>query len=467
MGSAEERVARLEAQIERLLETVSALQAENARLRARVAELESKLGMNSTNSHKPPSSDPPGARPGKSGSGRSRGGQKGHKGHRRERLTPSKVTEVDAKQCACCGSKNLSRTADEPRWHQNADLPQSIQVDVHEWRRFASECADCSSVTWAPLPDSVPLQLIGPRLGAFIAVLLASRMSRRDIQTLLADVFGFPVALGTLSGEEQRISERLAPAADEAADYARAQDVKNVDASTWKQAGKLMSLWTIATSLVSVFFVRPDGTAPTVQALLGSLRGILVTDRGSQFGFWAMAQRQICWAHLLRKFVSFSERDGPAGALGRDLVLCTQVLFVEWHAFRDGKQSRAQMATRLRVLETAIIAHLHQGVRLGIRGVSGSCKDVLQHSDALFTFVHVEGVEPTNNHAERMLRALVIWRKTSYGSQSERGSLFTARLMTAAQTLRQQGRSLYEFMVDIALAGTRGRKYPSLLPVNP
>ena len=119
------------------------------------------------------------------------------------------------------------------------------------------------------------------------------------------------------------------------------------------------------------------------------------------------------------------------------------------------------------MVELAILGLLENGAALGVRGVSGSCKDVLAHREALFTFVRVAGIEPTNNNAERALRPFVIWRKTSYGSQSERGCRFSERLMTAAQTLRRQKRSLYAFLVEVCSGPRRGHATPSLLPATP
>ena len=475
MPSVDERLSKLEAQVAALLQTVeekdrqlAARDAEIVRLKGRVTELERQLGQNSTNSHKPPSSDPPGTRPAKPASGNKRGGQPGHKPHRRELLPPEKVTRttnVKPRSCRCCSGRRLDESGAEPRRHQVLEVPRLVP-DVHEIRMHAGRCRDCGETTWAALPRSVPTHMFGPRLLGLIGYMLSARTSRRQLREMLSEVFGIPVSLGALSEAEARTSGAISGAVDEATAYVRAQPVKNVDASTWRVEGRYAALWTIATSLVVAFFVTPDAKAPGIRELLGQLHGIMVTDRGSQFGFWAMEKRQVCWAHLIRKFVAFSERKDQAGQLGESLLLVSQAMLSNWHRVRDGTLSREKFHRVAANAQCLIEGLLGRGVALNIRGVSGACADVLAHREALFTFAHHAGVEPTNNHAERALRPFVLWRKTSYGSQSARGCLLSERIMTVAHSLRLQKRSIFQFLVDACQAASTGQQGPSLLPTR-
>lgn len=442
--------------------------AEILGLKARVAELETQLGQNSNNSHKPPSSDPPGTRPPKPPKGRQRGGQPGHKGHRRELLPPEKVTRrtvVKPSACRCCGGRRLDAIAAAPRVHQVLEVPE-IAPDVHEIRMHGAECRDCGTTTWAELPAGVPVHMFGPRLLALIGYMLAARTSRRQLREMLGEVFGIPVSLGALSEAEARTSEAIAAASDEAAAHVRAHPIKNVDASTWRMEGAYAALWTIATRFVVAFFVTPDAKAPGIRALLGKLRGIMISDRGSQFGFWAMKRRQVCWAHLIRKFVAFSERGDEGAQLGETLLLVAQAMLSEWHRVRDGTLPRARFEKVAKNAQILIEKLLERGVSLKLRGLSGACADMLAHKDAFTTFARHPGVEPTNNHAERALRPFVLWRKTSYGSQSERGCLFAGRIMTVAHSLRLQKRSIFQFLVEACEARSNGCLGPSLLPTR-
>ena len=224
-----------------------------------------------------------------------------------------------------------------------------------------------------------------------------------------------------------------------------------------------MSLWTIATAMATVFRIVENGRRETIRPLYGALKGILVSDRATVFAFWLMVFRQICWAHLLRKFVSFSERDGPAGAFGRELLECTALVFDHWHGFKDLKLTRDELATWMRPLQLRLESVLERAVTAEIPRPSGSCADILAHRDALWTFVTHEGVEPTNNHAERELRAFVLWRRRSFGSQSERGERFAERVMTVVHTARKQGKNVLDFIVDCCTARVRKATPPSLI----
>jgi transposase len=217
---------------------------------------------------------------------------------------------------------------------------------------------------------------------------------------------------------------------------------------------------------VTVFFVASDQKTETISALMRSLRGFLVTDRGSQFGFWVMERRQICWAHLIRKFVAYSERKDEGAAIGVSLLLISQSMLSAWHQVRDGTLTRGRYQVMAENAQVAMEELLARGVALRLRGLSGSCENILAHKEALFRFAFVRDLEPTNNRAERALRAFVMWRKTSYGSQSERGCAFAQRLMTVVETLRQQKRPVFSFLVDACRAAQQGTPTPSLLPTR-
>src|SRR5690606_2208923 len=151
---------------------------------------------------------------------------------------------------------------------------------------------------------------------------------------------GVELSLGAISSMEARASQALQSATDEAQREVERAEVKHTDATTWMRAGITKSLWTIASTMVTVFRILEDGRRETIEPLYGSKEGILVSDRASVFGFWSMADRQICWAHLLRKFVAFSERDGSAAKYGDELLDYTSLVFEYWHGYRDGKLSR-------------------------------------------------------------------------------------------------------------------------------
>ncbi len=340
-----EEIATQAEEIATQAEEIATQAAKIASLEEQVAELLEKLGQNSSNSHKPPSSDPPGHRKqrrAKDKQKRKRGGQKGHKGSRRNLLPPDQVDKfVDhfPAECESCW-KPLPETHDpDATRYQFAEVPP-IRPHTTEHRRHAVSCPHCRYVTCAAYDKSkIPASSFGPRLMALMAMLTGVyHLSRRKAQSLLSDVLGVEVSLGALSNVEGRVSNAVKPAVAEAWNRVGQANVKHTDGTSWLQAGLTLSLWTIATTAATVFKIIADGSAKTLAPLFGALGGILVSDRASAFNFWAMDRRQICWAHLLRKMVSFSERDGPAGAFGKELLDYTGIIFEHWHSYQDDKR---------------------------------------------------------------------------------------------------------------------------------
>jgi transposase len=461
-----------DALLEQLRQKDARIQELEALLKARetrIEELESRQGQNSSNSSRPPSSDTPAdreKRPQRRPSGRSRGGQRGHKGHRRELISPERVNRIIdlfPTECERCERPLPKRRDQAPIIHQVVELPK-LEPDVIQYQCNRGLCR-CGHVTCAKLPDGVPKGMCGPRLMALIGLLTGVyHLSRRQATQLLGDVLGVGISLGALSKCEERVSEAIAPAVEEARSYVLEQPLKHVDATGWPLGKRLRSLWTIATPLVTVFCITMSGSKEAVRQMLGKARGILVSDRAPQFGFWAMNRRQICWAHLLRKFISFAEKSGPAGQVGERLLFFTELIFTAWHRVCDGSMSRAQFRRTMTVLRARVEECLERGASLGVRGVSGACKNILVHRNALWAFVDRKGVEPTNNHAEQQLRTFVLWRKKSFGSQSERGCLFVQRIMSVVHTLRKQHRPVFSFLVDACKASLDAGPAPSLLP---
>jgi transposase len=463
----DEEIAELRALVARQAEIIT-------RLEARVAHLEARLNQNSSNSGKPPSSDAPGDRDERRGAkpkGKQRGGQPGHKGHKRTLLPSERVTATVnhfPECCKGCGHHLAKKPDGDPYRHQVLDVPEVV-ADVTEHQLHAVKCGHCGDVTRAKLPEGVPAGMCGPRLIALIGLLTgAYHLSRRQATALLDDILGIHISLGTLSQSEERLGDALASPAAEALEHVREQAVKHVDATGWRQGSESRSLWTIATTLVTVFAITLDGSREHLRAVLTSIRGILISDRAPQFQFWAMHKRQICWAHLLRKFVSFSEDKRPDVAqLGEDLLLFGYTLLHQWHRVRDGTLSRPKFRRDTMALRMCVENLLRKGANLRLRGVSGSCSDILDHRLALWTFIDKSGIEPTNNHAERELRGFVLWRKKSFGSQSERGTRFAARIMTAVHTLRKQRRHVLSYLTKVATAALTNQQSPSLLPSTP
>ena len=475
LGETKAELGETKAELGETKARLEALEAQFATALATIDRLTEQLKKNSSNSNLPPSSDGPGAvsrgirAPKKPRSKRKRGGQKGHKGSHRALLDPIEVNEFKdlfpeaCEACACI----LPQTPDvAAHRHQLIDLRRGGR-HVLEFRRHAVECS-CGHTTVAPYdPKQIPASPFGPRLVSVVAMMTGVfHLSRRNTQRFLREVFGIHISIGAISQAERRVSKALAPASEQAHDEVLAAMVKHTDATTWLMAGVTMSLWTLCTTLTSVFRIFKDGARATIESMFsdecGSKTGILVSDRASVFGFWAMALRQVCWAHLLRLFVGFSQRAGPEGAYGRELLEHAALVFEYWHDFVAGTRSRDELRHLMKPVQHNFEALLRRIVAADIRGLSGSCANLLAHAPARWTFVDVPGVEPTNNLAERDLRSLVIWRRLCYGCQSERGLRFVERVMTVCMTLRKRRCDVLDFIEQCVRARAAGSPVPSL-----
>jgi transposase len=454
---------------------ISDLEERVAALTKQLAELAEKLGRNSSNSHLPPSSDSPGARKErnakkKARSNRKRGAQRGHRGTHRELLPPEKVSKfVDLypPECENCW-RALPRVPDpSPKRYQQTEFPP-VDPFTTEWRRHEVICPCCRHKTCAAYDENViPSTQFGPRLMAVMALVTGVyHLSRRKAVGLLSDLLGVEVSVGALSSVESRVSDAVQPAVDEAWGKVGRAEVKHTDGTSWYQAGVTMALWTIATTAATVFKIVANSATVTLAPLYGALVGILVSDRAKALNFWAMERHQICWAHLLRKFVSFSERDGPAAAFGQQVLDYTGIVFEYWHDYKSGKLSREQFVTWMAPVRQQVETLLAQAVAADIAGLSGSCADILVHKAALWTFIDNDGVEPTNNHAEREIRAFVLWRKRSFGTQSARGNVFAENLMTVAHTARKQKKTVLTFLTECCEAQRDETPAPSLFAAD-
>lgn len=441
--------------------------ARNQELTARNQELERRLNKNSTNSSKPPSSDGPGVqRPQrKSKGGRKQGAQRGHPGHGPELVPESELTEppFELKPTACghCG-KALHGTDAAPLQHQVVSLPE-IKPEVREYRLHRLACR-CGHTTCATLPEGVPQGRLDGSVLAFIAFCTGiMRGSKRTTQRALCEFLHTPISLGAVSEAEEKVSAALAEPVAEAVARAQAADVAYVDETRMKIGPRQVGwLWVMVTCTAVVFQMAAKRNRDMARALLGAFRGALVTDRYRVY--WVLGEmRQLCWAHLLRDFIALSLEPGRVGQLGAELERNAKSVFRLWFRVRDGTLTRAECRRRARRYCRRIEALLAQGASWP---EGGMCRDIWAQRNGLWTFLEQEGVEPTNNGAERALRHAVMWRKCSYGVQSKRGALYLERILTVQATCRLHGRNTWEYLLAACRAHQMGQPIPSLIPAQ-
>jgi hypothetical protein len=454
-----------------LKQQVAALEKQMTTLQAEVERLREQVNKNSGNSSKPPSSDVPQGRkyPKREKSGRKRGGQKGHPGKGRRLKPPEQVKQVVVSKpmsCQQCGTLLLGEDP-SPRRRQVSELPR-VEPEITEYQQHTLTCLACGAQTSGEWLAEMPSGSFGPRTQAMIGY-LGGRfgMSDRDVQELMGVAFHTDISLGSIPAQEQRVSAALAQLVEEAQEYVRQQPYANVDETGWRQMDQRAWLWVAATSLVTVFIVVGTRSAAGVKRLLGeSFEGIVGSDRWSAYHWLDPLRRQLCWAHLKRDFQAFVDRGGESNIIGTLLLKQVKSMFQLWHRVRDGTLSHSDFQVAMQPVQTEVTSLLKIGTVVNHTRTRKTCHNLLKLEPALWTFVIREGVEPTNNAAERPLRRGVIWRRRSFGTQSEAGSVFVQRILTAVITLRQQQRDVLDFLTEACQANISGAHIPSLLPVT-
>lgn len=455
----------------RLQKRIEELEALVAKLTARVEELTARLNQNSSNSSKPPSSDAPWRKPASSKppTGRKPGGQPGHPGHFRVRLPPERLKRVVKyvpKVCENCQTplpKEAGPNDPDPLWHQVAELPVCV-AEVTEYQGHARTCSCCGHRTRAQIPPEIQAHTVGPHLAAALSYLSGRcHDSRRCIQEIAETLLGVPLSLGTVSKLEGDMSAALEQPHAQALAAVRSAKVKNVDETGWAQGGKLCWLWTAATVTVVVFQIHAKRGKAGLKALLGEIVGIVGSDRWGAYARLPLQQRQICWAHLKRDFQKLWELGAGTQEVARAGRRTTKKVFAVWKDFKDGRINRATLQTRLQSVRLCFHKALRRGSVGNNKKTKRFCRRLLKVYEALWTFTLVEGVEPTNNHAERMVRPAVLWRKGSFGNHSKLGCRFTERIMTTVQTLRLQNRPVLAYLRSALIAHRTGAQAPALI----
>ena len=449
---------------------IEALVARVAALEAAVQALTERVEQDSQNSSRPPSSDGPSRKRRtrrRQPSGRAPGGQPGHPGQTRELLPVEQVDEVITLKPSECATCQHELRGDDPRphRHQVIEIPP-VRPVVTEYQVHRLTCVVCGSITVADWPHGTPTGWIGARAQALASLCTgAYRLSKRTTQRLLDDVFNLPLSLGTISNLEAATTQALAAPVEEARAYIEEQSSAHLDETGWREGGKRAWLWVATTTWVTVFLVRLSRGSRIARELLGeSFDGILVTDRWSAYNWYGVRWRQLCWAHLLRDVEAMIERGGQSQEIGKALQQQARQMFHWWHRVRDGTLARSSFRSYMTPVRREVERLLEAGSRCEEDKTAGTCRELLKRRQALWTFVHLEGVEPTNNKGEQAIRSGVLWRKVSFGTHSPRGSRFVESMLTVVTTLKQQQRNVLAYLTAACQAAVRDEPAPSLLP---
>lgn len=425
------------------------------RLEIENRDLKERLNNNSSNSSLPPSRDfkKKKSKNKRQSSGKNSGGQLGHPGHHRPLLPSHEVDLLERCElpavCACGGKIKVAQH--DMMRHQVHELPV-LKLQVTEYQLQKGYCEHCQRKQIALLPEGVTWGITGPKLTSFMSDLVARfGLSRREQKTFLAEYFQFRISLGTVFNKQKIVNTALAAPVAELLPIVKSSVSVNADETSHNRDGKTQWLWGFISSTAAYFSIQASRGKKVLCSLMGDFKNILISDRYAAYHYFDSSQRQICWAHLKRDFTRLSEKpDKIIARIGKGLLEHESLLFNRWHEFKAGKISRDQLLKETRPVRRRMGELLEQGSYTDPRlKASRFCKNVLGHFNALWTFLEIENIEPTNNHAERSLRPLVIWRKKYFCTRSDYGTEFVARSASIHMTCKLQGKSAFQFLCTL------------------
>jgi transposase len=404
---------------------------------ARIAALEARVSQHSNNSDRPPSSDPPYAQRLPRAGARGRPGAKpGHPGHRQVLLAPTEVMNVKPDPCAC-GQREFPTTTPYDT-HQVIELPE-ISMTVTHVVLHETRCPRCGRLLKAGRPAAYRYGY-GPRLTALIGELSGpQRSSRSAVQEFCASVLGVPISRGAVQRAVDRVSAAITPHYEAMGAKARGTRVNYIDETTWYQHGVLMWLWVMVNTTVAFFTVQTSRSKAAFEVLVERWAGILVSDGYGVYRQW-MHRRQTCLAHLIRRARGLSERQEPEIAWFGSRIMTELQRLVHWATMPP---TRGEVQTWY-----ARMAHLidQYGPR---RDEAGRFARTLEREmSALWTFVVEEGVEPTNNRAERALRFAVLWRRMLQGTYNAKGDRWVERILSVRETCHLRSQLTFPVLVE-------------------
>lgn len=469
---------------ERCVEFILDLAARVEQHEDRLRRLEEQTRQDSRTSSRPPSQDPPKTRAQRraearakakelmrrEGERRKAGGQPGHRGAGRELKPEDQVDEIvdhypDA--CGGCGRRfddRQRRPGGRFGRHQVAELPP-ISVIVSEHRTHQLRCRHCRARTSARLPVVIGCSPFGPRLQAATVTLTARhRISRRGIGELARDLFGVTLCTGAVDAICRRASDALAGPHCQLQDWVLDQGALHVDETGWRTSGEGRALWTATTPEATFLQIAERCNREQFDALIGAYAGIVVSDRWNGYSHLDPNQRQVCWSHLQRDFRRHADGLGEQKPFGEQGLELTGRVFAAWRAYRHEHDDRDRLKREIAPIQTELRELLEHASpkKPRNRWHRRFANNLLKVWPALWTFSTIDGVEPTNNPAERALRAPVIHRKISLGTQSEDGERFAERALSVAATCRLQRRSLFTYLSELITAHARGDPFPAL-----
>lgn len=420
--------------------TPTTVQGEFLSLLKRVDALEARLNCDSSNSNRPPSTDSAA----KKRERRKPGAKPGRPGHRQVLLEPTTTISLFPEPCGCGHSSVSNLTTYQT--HQAIELPVIRPVVTH-WRLHQGQCGACGKLHKASLPPDQTTGF-GPRLTAFVGEMSGIvNVSRSAVQDLCASVFSIPLSKGAIQKMINRVSEALVPHYEAIGRVARAAPVNHLDETSWLTQGVKHWLWVMTNPLVAYFQIHSPRSQAAFEQLIADWQGTLVSDDYGVYQSWK-GLRQTCLAHLIRTAKGLAEHlESGIAAFGRRI--------------RDELQRLCHMSTERPTVGQwrawyARFRHLISCATARLDKAGTFARRLDREQEALWLFLALPGISPTNNAAERAHRFGVIWRKRTRGTYSEKGNRWVERVLSFRQTCRIRGRPTFPLLMEAVRCRFKG-----------
>lgn len=414
-----------------------------------VAKLKEQINKNSKNSSKPPSTD---QKQNTDSDKTKKKRREGRQGKARPDYLPEEIDhhiQCTQENCPHCGSSVIQLKDQPPEVLQQAELPE-VKAIVTEYQLLKYNCFSCGRNSVATLPPGIPDSAFGPRLMGLLATLTGVfHLAKREAVQLIKELYDIDMGIGSVSNIEERVSEALYPVCQRIHGFImNSKFCKHFDETGWRDQGKRHYVWLACCEQAAVYMIDRTRSAKAFDRLFTANpdKTAAVTDRYAVYMIFKC--HQYCLAHLIREFRSYAERDGPDKEIGEALENELQTACHIHKQYRKGEITLEQRNRRLGHCKRRARSHLEDGIANGRDDLSKLCDTLWDNFDKLWTFTKIPGMEPTNNLAERDLRKLVIWRRKSYGTRSERGKRFVERITTVSQTAKRQSRNILGFIQE-------------------
>jgi len=431
----------------------------------RIARLEAQISRNSKNSSKPPSTDQKANTP-----KNSRKKRKSRTGKSRPLFSPERVDRhVNCTQdfCPHCQSSHIYQLKAPPFVWQQVELPQAAAI-VTQFNCQKYCCTTCGNRSVAHLPEGIPFSAFGPKLMALTATLTGRfHMAKREALSLIEDLYEIELSEGSVINIEENVANALEDVYERIHQYViKGILPRHFDETSWRDNGKRRYVW-LATTLTAAFYmIDPHRSQEAFFKVIDiHTSQPSVTDRYRAYNALD-GPHQYCLAHLIRDFHAFAEQAGESGKIGAHIEQELRRACRIQGKWRNGAITKQQRGVSLAHSKRRLQDKLIDGLAFGTDQLANLCERLLDEFEHLWQFASVTGMEPTNNMAERDLRKLVLWRKKSYGTRSERGQRFVERISSVVETIKKNGKNVLSYLEEALRAFYLGQPSPYINPVE-